>query len=1029
MRASLLPVASSETSTPVVNALCDTYVNVARHDFPGLWPTIPHELGAALTSGDVRRTLVALRALYALARFFKWKKFSPPTASPYLLLVNALMVALQQLGAHLVTQLPTAAPEPALALRLVLKVYLASIYFRFSDYRALCEPGAFGRWATLCCDVLRAPLPPPGMSGCPSEPEERAQWAPWKAKKWAARVLARVAERWAAPKEDPDDPEEDESAAKPAAALFKSTVAPAAVGLALEQLVAWAVERGGSGSERGGLAWLSRPVRATYYALLNETSAFKAVWVPLKPHLRTIITSLVPLDMSATEAESQDFTESPEEWLVAEQGSNVFDTGSDPRNSAELLLIALIGQRKKSALPLLEEFTEAVLRAPRNPLAKDTLLRMLTAVSARLVRSKKWRGNMEGILTAFVTPEIGDGTAPAMLRARAIQFWEHFTDPDWRVSDGAQLAACEAVFRCMGDPCLPIRQVAASAIAAFIANCSACRTAMRPFVPAIVERLAVLCQEVGLDRVVSTLNLLVQVYHAEAPTLAGPVVAIVTRQALSLLEAGAEDEATEDEFAVATDTCFTVVKEVVRLLQTPPEGASGAALPASMAREYHLAAQPVLRGSVIPAAFSLLRRFLDYERGDTSEWLDNALELLGDLVDALEGEGLEGNSPAWTLVVAAQRYVKRWGADYVVAWAYPTQAAIAWGARAGALGAPVPTEWGPVDFVDELLGVLESVGEECAEDEQATGSRTAAFTLLPHGRGAVDRHLGRVVGLYAATLLRARTEALIADATGVLCSALQYNAAAALAALLARDDAPAVLNKMFGELSRVATLPDKCASLRAAADAATTQKAKARALEEVAEAEKRKPVIAAQAGALAMGCALRAAAAGALPTPLLPQLGAMAALGLRLAVAEGGWRLALEAKRGARAAEAARTEAEDGAAGGGAAEEEEKDDDDGVGGDDDGSAESGDGYGDYGDDDDEEEEECGELEGPQCHINTPMFYMASVRAARASPARAAVEAALGDSSLAAMLQAVTQHVETLEAQGVPVPELAPPPLE
>jgi hypothetical protein len=190
---------------------------------------------------------------------------------------------------------------------------------------------------------------------------------------------------------------------------------------------------------------------------------------------------------------------------------------------------------------------------------------------------------------------------------------------------------------------------------------------------------------------------------------------------------------------------------------------------------------------VIPPAFALLRRFLDAEKGDTSEWLEDALGLLGDLADALEADGLRGNAGAWTLLVAAQRYVKTHGADYVEGWSYPTQAGIAWGGAA-ALAALVPTEWGPVDFVDELLGVVESVGAECAEDEQALASRTVTFSLLPRGRGAVDRHLGRVVAIYAGTLLRARTEALIEMATSTLASTLQYNAGAALGALLAARD-------------------------------------------------------------------------------------------------------------------------------------------------------------------------------------------------------------------------------------------------
>jgi hypothetical protein len=315
----------------------------------------------------------------------------------------------------------------------------------------------------------------------------------------------------------------------------------------------------------------------------------------------------------------------------------------------------------------------------------------------------------------------------------------------------------------------------------------------------------------------------------------------------------------------------------------------------------------------------------------------------------------------------------------------------------------VPTEWGPVDFVDELLGVVESVGAECAEDEEALSSRTIAYTLLAHGRGAIDRHLGRIVAFYARALVKARTEHLISAATTALAAALQYNAGAALGALLAHGDGVAALNSVFTELNRVAALADAPGLAR--------------------------PIVAAQAGALGLACVMRAAAAGALPPPLAPQLGHVAALALRLTVVEGGWRLALETKRDTRRAEAEAAEAEGGATAAAADGGEEEDDEEGGGGgDDDGSLPEDDDVG-GADDEEEDEDEFGELEGPQAHINTAMFFAASLRALYASPLRGAAEAALKEPALAQQLEGVLRHVAGLEAQGTPAAEICPPPME
>jgi hypothetical protein len=81
------------------------------------------------------------------------------------------------------------------------------------------------------------------------------------------------------------------------------------------------------------------------------------------------------------------------------------------------------------------------------------------------------------------------------------------------------------------------------------------------------------------------------------------------------------------------------------------------------------------------------------------------------------------------------------------------------------------------------------------------------------------------------------------------------------------------------------------------------------------------------------------------------------------------------------------------------------------------------------DDEEEDEDEFGELEGPQAHINTAMFFAASLRALYASPLRGAAEAALKEPALAQQLEGVLRHVAGLEAQGTPAAEICPPPME
>lgn len=379
---------AAQTSRPVVNALADAFRFIASHDYPDRWASLPGALTDALRSGDLAATLAALRLLRVFAFHYAMKRV--PGGGPMALMCASVLPLVLQVAQFLLAN--HASVEAASAVHLALKFYFSTIDYRLGAYPAACTSASFIAWCGLCNAVLGKALGAGGVGGQPSDEDARAQWPWWKAKKWAAKIIARVAERYGKPSDFADDDEEENRPLRPLAAIFNKSIAPEVVSTALAQLAAWSASGGSAASD----AWLAPRVRQAYLSLVASASDFSSVWRPLRPHLPLLIESVLFSMLRPTAADIDTFENDPEQWLVAQE--DILSSYVSPASAAENTLRVLTDKRSAATLPIVDRFLRRVFEefaaappAARDYGAKDAALRMLAVIASTYEEKRKGR--------------------------------------------------------------------------------------------------------------------------------------------------------------------------------------------------------------------------------------------------------------------------------------------------------------------------------------------------------------------------------------------------------------------------------------------------------------------------------------------------------------------------------------------------------------------------------------------------------------------------------------------------------------
>lgn len=433
--------AAQQSSAPVTNALADAFRYIAAHDFPDRWPTLVQSLNAALCSGDLSSTLAALRLLRVFAYHYHLKKV--PGGGPMAIMCHGILSLVHQVAQFLIANHNTV--EAASAIHLALKFYYSTIEYQLGRYPSACNSSSFIAWCGLCNSVLVKVLDPAALPAM-ADSDTRAAWPWWKAKKWAAKIVACIAEKYGKPSDFDDDTDEEAPALKALAVIFNKNIAPEVVSTALVQLAAWT----SSGGAVSSAAWLSPRVRQAYLSLISSASDFSSVWKPLQPHMPLLIEGVIFSLLRPTAEDIEEFENDPEQWLVSQD--DILMSYTSPACAAEHLLRVLAEKRHATTLPIVDRFIRgtceayaAVAPASRDHGAKDAVMRMLVVIASTYEEKRKGRTRaaLESLLTNFVTPELAPEALP-LLRVRAMHVWSAFSDVKG-VPDDAKVVACRGM--------------------------------------------------------------------------------------------------------------------------------------------------------------------------------------------------------------------------------------------------------------------------------------------------------------------------------------------------------------------------------------------------------------------------------------------------------------------------------------------------------------------------------------------------------------------------------------------------------
>ena len=841
VRNCILELAISQREPPIANQLAEASRRIFGHDYPDRWPTLPAQLLALLRRGEPHAAAATTGLVREMAKHYQFK--ADEAQAPLRMLIEAIFPTLAAAVTHCLPPggatawppgSPELPPEAGLVVVHVLKALYSATHLHLTQFPSIAASAPFSEWAMLVYRVAALELPLPGEGGQPAgmpvDEEDRPKWSWWRARKWALKIFATWTDRFGKPSltiaGSPDHA---------VATALNKAVAPRLSTLLLAQLRAWG---GVDGAPRRYL-----PPSVIYNALrfLQTAVGFASAWRGgLSDSLPFLLRVVVPAIVQLAPAELEMMNDEPAEYMRSV--ADPFGTMGSSRYAALLLLSEAVRSRGEQARPQLEAHLRDVFMAHANKptlataLAKEAALAMLTEVSSEYWRTRTRRTTLMPILATFVTPELASPFVP--LRSRAASVWGTFADmapPKGTIPCYADATA--GVLRIvLDDPSPVVRCTAAVALRALLASAPGTENVVRPSIIPVLRRLFADLEAVGLEEVVETITVIVQVFADELPTIALPIVSQIvtlwrrTMDKMTAAEAdgggGSGDGFDGDEAALAAEGMVSAVRTVVDVLVE--------------ARRID-----VLR-LVLPALWPLLRDVIDPELAESDgitgpvESLDAAMGLLGDIIDvfssarapewaagtdddgevrsAAPGAPFPGElaaspdlMPVWALLPRLLKVYTSAALDFVDDLVATLDGLLQDPPSFARLVANVPDPASSVVLLPALLDCVAFTEENGDEDTRATmASFCMGILHWGHG-GPADPVLPRLVSIYVGGALLpgapnpARTASLQGRLEAFVTALFTYNARAALALVDAVAPGGGALASILPPL--LATLP------------------------------------------------------------------------------------------------------------------------------------------------------------------------------------------------------------------------------
>lgn len=508
-------------------------------DFPDNWPDICQKINGHITSENRATWLGSLLVLYQIVKKYEFKR--KEDSSP---IDNIMQVFLPTLQSHCASLINDGTIESFSLVRMIFKIFNALIQIYFP--MGLVNLDTLSQWLGLFESVLQKPVPEESLQ---VEEEDREQLSWWKAKKWAAKVLCKIFERYGCPGSE----EKDYTAF---ADFYDKRHSERITGTMLKIL-----------DQHRKKTYVAPRVLEQCLKYLTQGVYNARSWGVVKQHFQEMFIEIIFPLMCHSEEDESLWIDDPQEYIRMKY--DIFEDSLyfSPNAAGKAYLKETVKKRKNILQPVIEHVNQIfnLDAASCDSKLKDGALHVVGTLVETLIKKKQYKNHLEGLLLNNVLPECQ--STHGYLRARACWVVQQlaiieFKDPN------VLGKTIECVMQCLYDKELPVQVEAGIAIRQLVEEQEEkCNSLLQPHISPLVKQILHILRESESDELTGTISKLVQNFGEEVSSIAVELVMILTETFTSLVNS----EEDYDSKSVTAMGILETIEIIVGELDENPE--------------------------------------------------------------------------------------------------------------------------------------------------------------------------------------------------------------------------------------------------------------------------------------------------------------------------------------------------------------------------------------------------------------------------------------------------------------------------
>ncbi|KAE9412783.1 hypothetical protein Angca_010131 [Angiostrongylus cantonensis] len=495
------------------NQLCIAVQEILRVDFPKNWQDFADKLLAKIRQSPDASTLsAALLIVYRFSKVYEFKrgKHKDVIVLPF----SKIEPAISHHCFHSLDMQSTEAVSIQIqGLKIIYVLTQFSLNFRMLPASKLHD------WIKFSIDILDRTCPEELDSI--EDKEERAHTVWWKCKKWAAKLLDRLFQRYGSPNYV-------EEHYVSFARQFLTKWVPLALQSSLAILNA-----------RRNNVYVSDRVLHHMLMFTNNAVAHSVCWQIVKPHALDLIKHVLFPLLCYNDDDEEMWRENVEEYIRFK--FDVFEDLHNPAYGAGALLIGLA--KRKDVVQSVVLFAVQVLSRAENSREVEGALRTLGELYVQLTKNKKYKHNVEQMLKTLVIDRLRDPSK--FVRARAAWCIKQYSEARFFYTE-TLAKIIESLVQCLCDTNeeLPVQVESALAIQCLLKHQDKVHTLVHPSMGVIILKVLELLTKTKIEDVIFVVDEFLEQYIEDVVPVSSEVAEHLCHLFLEILGSSDVDDRT-----------------------------------------------------------------------------------------------------------------------------------------------------------------------------------------------------------------------------------------------------------------------------------------------------------------------------------------------------------------------------------------------------------------------------------------------------------------------------------------------------